>query len=135
MDSTLLEDDQELGAAIRREYQRWWDALPAHDFRTLQEVLAEDWLYTDQFGATRGRSEYIALVEQAIRPGHSTVTVDLAARRYGSVAHAFGRFDVRGIIAGHQIDIKLRFTSLWCERDGRWVCHAQHTTEIGEAPW
>ena len=136
MDISEVREDQALGEAIRRQYERWWAALPAHDSETLEEILGEDWLYTDQSGAVRGRNDYIALVERAIRPDHSTVTVDLAARQYGPVAHAFGRYDVRGVIDGrYEVDLKLRFTSLWCMQDGRWVCHVQHTTEISESLW
>jgi ketosteroid isomerase-like protein len=127
--------DQELGEDLRREYERWWAALPAHDYDALDEILADDWLYTDQFGTVREKADYIALVERTIRPGHSTVVVDLDARQYGPIARAVGRYDVHGVIDGHDIDVKLRFTSLWSKREGHWRCHAQHTTEIREPLW
>jgi ketosteroid isomerase-like protein len=127
--------NQELGEALRGAYEKWWAALPAHDFVALDQILADDWLYTDQFGAVRGKPDYLELVRRAIQPGHSTLVVDLDARQYGPVAHAFGRYDVHGVIDGHDIDISLRFTSLWCTNEGRWRCHVQHTTEIQEPPW
>jgi ketosteroid isomerase-like protein len=120
---------------ISQQYDRWWAALPAHDERTLDELLANDWTYIDQFGAVRNKADYIALVKQAIRPDHSTVTVTLDARRYGGVAVATGRYDVRGIIDGNHVDIQLRFTSVWQHDNNQWICHTQHTTEIRDAPW
>ena len=65
-------------------------------------MLADDWTYIDQYGTSRGRQEYIELVERAIRPDHSTVTIDLTARLLETVAIATGRYDVRGVIDGHE---------------------------------
>jgi ketosteroid isomerase-like protein len=127
--------NDELTREIAEQYDRWWAALPAHDEHTLDELLAADWTYIDQFGAIRSKADYIALVKQAIRPDHSTVTVTLDARRYGEVAIATGQYDVRGIIAGNDVDIQLRFTSLWQRDSDQWICHTQHTTEIRDAQW
>lgn len=127
--------DDPLAQLLQLRYAEWWAALPLHDRATLERILADDWIYIDQYGTSRGRQEYIELVERAIQPGHSTVTVDLTARRLGAVAVATGRYDVRGVIDGHDVDIKLRYTSVWQERDGEWQCHAQHTTEIRDAAW
>jgi ketosteroid isomerase-like protein len=127
--------DRELAELLQRRYAEWWAALPAHDGATLERILSDDWTYVDQYGTCRDRQEYIGLVERAIQPGHSTVTIDLDARRLGSAAIATGRYDVRGVIDGHDVDIKLRYTSVWHEHDGEWQCHAQHTTEIRDAAW
>jgi ketosteroid isomerase-like protein len=127
--------DDELAAQLRQRYSEWWAALPAHDRETLDEILTDDWTYVDQYGTVRGKHEYIALVERAIQPGHSTITIDLTARAVASVAIATGRYDVRGTIGGHDVDIQLRYTSVWQQEDGKWRCCAQHTTEIRDPEW
>jgi ketosteroid isomerase-like protein len=125
----------ELSAALWRQYDRWWAALPAHDDVVLDAVLADDWLYVDQFGTVRDKPDYIALVKRAIRPDHSTVVVTLDARLVGATALAVGQYNVRGIIEGNEVDTQLRYTSVWREAAGEWRCHSQHTTEIRDAPW
>jgi ketosteroid isomerase-like protein len=129
-----MKDDQ-LDREIRGLYDRWWAALPRHDRETLDEVLADDWTYTDQYGTVRGKWEYVELVERAIRPDHSTVTIDLATRLIDTVAIATGRYDVHGVIDGHDVAIRLRYTSIWKRHEDAWRCHGQHTTEIRDAEW
>jgi ketosteroid isomerase-like protein len=124
-----------LAEILSERYDAWWAALPMHDRATLEEILAPDWVYIDQFGAVRNREEYINLVEAAIRSDHSTITVDLDASLLDTTAIATGRYDVKGVIAGNDIDIRLRYTSIWRSESGSWRCHWQHTTEIREAQW
>jgi ketosteroid isomerase-like protein len=127
--------DEELDREIREVYDRWWAALPSHDRETLDDVLADDWTYIDQYGTVRGKWDYVELVERAIRPDHSTVTIELATRRLDGVVLATGRYDVHGVIEGHIVALRLRYTSVWKRDERAWRCHAQHTTEIRDAEW
>src|SRR5689334_3007103 len=116
---TTAEPAAELSAALRRAYDDWWAALPAHDEAALDAILADDWTYVDQFGSIRNKREYIDLVKRVIRPDHSTVVVELSARPLETCAVATGRYDVTGVIEGLEVNLKLRFTSVWHNRDGR----------------
>src|SRR3954471_3453034 len=58
--SSLRGDFEEL-------YERWFAAIPRHDDSFFQDVLADDWVYTDTSGTVRGKAEYVPYIARPVR--------------------------------------------------------------------
>src|SRR4051794_34098500 len=91
--SSLRGDFEEL-------YERWFAAIPRHDDSFFQDVLADDWVYTDTSGTVRGKAEYGPYIAGVPSDAPPNELCELALRVYGDVVLAHGEYAVAGALAG-----------------------------------
>jgi ketosteroid isomerase-like protein len=120
---------QEIEDAGRRHYA----AASAGDSGTLDQLLAEDLVYTHSDGLTEDKTAYLARVAAG---AYRTMNVensveylislsdDLAVARCNQVAN--GTFD-----AGTKMEnVEACSLDVWARRDGRWQLVGHHTTLV-----
>jgi ketosteroid isomerase-like protein len=120
-------DEQEL---MRLE-QAYNDAQVKRDRATLEQLWADDYLYTHSNGAVMTKAQDIDDTmsgEMAWRAAHFD---DMKVRRYGDVAVVTGRLVMEGRAVRYASGPR-RFTDLFVRRNGRWQLVGGQTTIVGE---
>jgi len=117
----------DLAARLTALYEGWFAAIGADGVGDLGRVLAEEWVYTNYDGLVRDKAEYLDWVDSVTESAAFVGPYDLRVTRYGDLALVLGGYRVDHQGGGDPL--RLRFTGLWIDRDGRWQCLTHHNTE------
>ncbi|NQV05286.1 nuclear transport factor 2 family protein [bacterium] len=118
----------DLKAHLIDQYEAWFASITSEGIGELDEVLADEWMYTNYDGWVRGKAEYLAWVAEQ-GPGPMFVgPYDVTLTRPGGLALVLGEYRVERLPDGSVL--RLRFTGLWEERDGRWQSLTHHNTLV-----
>ena len=104
-------------------------AFNNRDADTLDRLLAEDFIFTNEQGSVSNKAQYIDFVVNHIRVVSAGIS-DLVVRTYGDAAVAVARFDGDSVIDGQPVHDSFRFTDVWVRRSGRWYVIASHNSPI-----
>lgn len=110
-------------------YERWFAALGTDDPTFFEDVLADDWHYTDIRGRNRGKREYVEYVAPIRSEVPVNRLVELVVRPFGSVILAHGDYIVGEGFAPPE-GSTTRFTAVWQHQDGTWRALAHHATVL-----
>jgi ketosteroid isomerase-like protein len=116
--------------------QEWTEAFKNRDQKTLNRVLANDFIFTDDEGRVYNKSEYIEAVMKVIKVDSYKID-DLTTRVSGGTGVVAGRWTGKFSIAGKDSSGAFRFTDTFVKRQGRWQVIAAQDTRIsqqGEKP-
>lgn len=112
-----------------------WNAFRLRgDARSLEPLLAPDWLLTHSDGRTQDKRAYLAELARGAGGGrvNTAITNDsVVVRTYGETAVVTGLSVQSGIGAdGQPFSGRFRFTRVWVRRGGEWVMVASHSSRI-----
>ncbi len=116
-------------ATILALEQRWMDASVHRDRKTLDRILADDFLDTSYKGQLRTKADHLAA------PVVSNVTEkleDVKVRFYGDTAIVTGRNVVTA--NDHSFAANIRFTDVFVKQSGMWQAVAAQETQESPAP-
>jgi ketosteroid isomerase-like protein len=114
---------------LRAAYDHWFEAAMAGDPEPFNEMVTDDWVYTDIFGAVWDKAGYLDLIKSLAGTGLVMKLTDLTARPHGDLALVTGEYVVEGLTsAGKDLSSETRFTALWTNSGGRWRSLAHHAT-------
>jgi hypothetical protein len=117
--------DAELALIEQRLARAWVDG----DRATIDHIIADDWTTTDLTGRVRTKAEVMAdMFANGTKPVAAMSIDDVRVRLLGTVAIVTGRTIARA--TGSTIDVVLRFTDVFVQRDGRWQVVASQGTRI-----
>lgn len=106
--------------AVRDTERRRFAAQVGKDYAVLEQVLADDLLYTHSTGNSDTKSSYI----QALRDGTSKYdgieVEEQKIRIYGSTAVVNGICSVKAVNNGQPINTRLRYTDVYVRKNGQW---------------
>ena len=107
---------------------RWVRAIDARDAATLAQILAPTFVHVNYRGAVQNRDAALAAVKQPkpYKQNLSDETVDFA----GGVAIVHG---TNTVTQGAHIVLRLRFTDVFVNENGRWMAVSAQETAIGPA--
>lgn len=114
---------------IERLYETWFAALGSDDPTFFEEILADDWRYTDVRGINRSKSEYLTYIAPLRSDVPVNRIVDLVVRPFGSLVLVHGDYVVGEAFAPPE-GSTTRFTALWERDGGRWRALAHHATTL-----
>lgn len=122
-----MSPDQEL---IRLENE-WADALVKHDWAFLDQILADDCIWTDPDGNVWTKAQFLA----SLKSGEAVLTAaeadKIRVRVYGDAAVVTGRTTVKEQYKGKDISGQYQWTDMWVkDYAGRWRCVADHSSRI-----
>jgi ketosteroid isomerase-like protein len=109
-------------------YAAWFAAITSEGIGPLDDVLADEWRYTNYDGLVRGKAAYLDHVGSAAEEVTFVGPYDLEVTVHGDVALVLGGYRVEDLPGGGVLE--LRFTGAWVERDGRWQCLAHHNSAV-----
>lgn len=111
-------------AAIKDMENKWEAAYGAHDFATIESMMATDFAGVYWDGKILNRSGVVSQSKRDKDTYKSAVNEKLAVRSYGpNVAVVVGTAREKGTGKdGKAFDRKFRFTDTWVDRGGKWQC-------------
>ena len=112
---------------LRHLEQVFSNAFNNRDARTLDWLLGEDFIFTDEQGSVSNKAQYIDFVVNHIRVLSGGIG-DLVVLTYGDSAVVVGRFDGDSFIDGREVHDAFRFTDVWVRRFNRWYVIASQNS-------
>jgi ketosteroid isomerase-like protein len=109
-------------------YAAWFASITSEGVGPLDDVLAEEWRYTNYDGVVRGKAAYLDHVGSVAEAVTFVGPYDGEVSVHGDVALVLGGYRVEGLAGGGVLE--LRFTGAWRHRDGRWRCLAHHNSAV-----
>ena len=108
--------------------EEWFATLSVEGSGRLDEILTEEWTYTNYDGLVRNKAEYLEHVGSVVESVAFEGPYDLTVREYGSLLLVLGGYRVTGL--PDDSVFRLRFTGLWILRHGRWQCLTHHNSPV-----
>jgi hypothetical protein len=109
-------------------YEEWFARVGPEPGDFFDRVLADDWVYIDYLGVTRGKADYEPYIA-GVPPGAGPrAPRDLEIRLVGDLAIVHGSYAISG--GEGTAGTTLRFTAVWLARDGSWLALAHHTSAV-----
>ena len=118
------ERDIKLQSALIDAEQAWTDTYKTHDLKVMQQLAADDFVFTDEQGTFMDKTAYIKSLDDVKVQGY-TMT-DLRAFIYGNTGVVTGLWSGQYTIGGKDTSGSSRFTDTFVRHDGRWYIVASH---------
>lgn len=109
------------------------DALVTRDAEALDSLLAEDFLWVRNSGATGSRREFIAVLTDPSLQLDPIEPTDVTWIVHGETALVAGEAMLTGRLNGERVTDHHRFADFWVLRDGAWRLAYVQTTPIPES--
>lgn len=122
--SPKAERDIKIQATLIDAERAWTDTYKTHDQKIIQQLAADDFVFTDEQGAYMDKAAYIKSLDDVKVQGY-TMT-DIQAFVYGSTGVVTGVFSGKYTIGGKDASGTSRFTDTFVKHDGRWYIVASH---------
>ena len=110
----------------------WSNAWVKPDIAFLDQILADDWVFTDPDGNVLTKAQDIAAIKSGEYVFTSAVADEMKVRVYGNAAVVSGRFTAKETLKGKDVSGQVRFTDTFIKRAGRWQCVATHASRIAQ---
>ena len=112
---------------------RWNDAMVKHGWAFLDQILADDYNWTDPDGNVWAKAQSLA----SLKSGEDVYTAleadQIRVRVYGDAAVTTGRNTSKEQFKGKDISGQYRWTDMWVkDYAGRWRCVAGHGSKIAQ---
>lgn len=124
--------DEDPGSAIKALEKKWQKAIVEKDLKTIDELLARDFVATSSTGKVGSKSTLLNVIRRDKNEYKSAEARGMSVRMLGPrVAVVTGVATERGTTAsGRSFSNSRRFTDTWMLRNGKWQCVASQATEV-----
>jgi ketosteroid isomerase-like protein len=112
----------------------WNEAEKNKDVNALAALLAPTFSYTDSDGTFSNREQYLEGIKDAGYHPEQIVNESMTAQVYDRAAVVTGSYREKGSDKGKAYSRRGRFTDVWVQDGGRWLCAASHETLIARQP-
>ena len=113
------------------ELERGWNAaFYDRDVAFLESILADEFIVTYDDGTRGDKALELELAESFNQRVVSATQDDFIVRVYGDTAVVWFTLHVVGIRQGQEAELTLRYTDVWVQRDGRWLCVSSQSTRV-----
>ena len=106
------------------------EAMIKQDVPVLEEILAEDLIYTHHTARVETKAEYIAALTSGRTEYRSIDRKDVKVRRYGDTAVVTGHAVFHVSTNGNDIKHQTRFLDVYAKRDDVWQMVAWQSTKL-----
>jgi ketosteroid isomerase-like protein len=110
----------------------WNQATLTKDFKTLNRIIAEDWIGVDFKGVTTTKAESIAELRAGESRNESVELGDMTVRVYGNSAVVIGSDVEKSRYQGKDSSGKYAWMDVFVKRNGRWQAVASESTKISK---
>src|SRR5262245_21340975 len=128
---------EDVPATIAGLERQWAAAFLAHDAKTIDRILADDYVGTDGRAMMSDKKSELEEVK-ATEPGDFVLVADqitdIKVRVFGTTAVATAISNEKARFKGKEIAPRFRRTTVWIKRDRRWQCVSFHASRIVEPP-
>jgi ketosteroid isomerase-like protein len=110
----------------------WSTAWQKKDAAFLQKLLADEYLSTDQEGATFTKAQDVANVSSAGTSMTSFALTDMKVHVYADTAVVTGLNTIKATFKGKDTSGAYRFTDVFVKREGRWLVVATQSSLVAK---
>ena len=110
----------------------WNEAEKNKDAKAIDGLLAPSFSYTDSDGTLMNKGQYLASITEAGYRPDQIVNDSMEVHPYEHAAVVTGTYREKGADKGKAYSRRGRFTDMWVQEKGRWLCAASHETLIGK---
>jgi len=121
-------DEQDV---LDREKQRF-AAMVRKDVAFLNEVLADDLMYTHSSGNLDTKASFIESLTSGRLAYEAAAPEGLGVRLFGDVAVLTGTARIRVHVQEKSLDLHIRFTDVYVKRQAGWQMVAWQATRLSE---
>lgn len=100
--------------------QKFNQALLRADWKAIEQIEAEDLIFTNADGSVDGRPDEVASIRSGDLKFESIDMSELRVRDLGSAAVVTGKLVERVHYKGTNLTVTYRFTDVWVKREGKW---------------
>ena len=109
----------------------WNEAEKHKDVRAIDGLLAPSFAYTDSNGSFMSRRQFLASISTASYHPEQIVNESMNAQAYEHAVVVTGTYREQGMEKGKAYTRRGRFTDIWIQENGAWLCAASQETLIG----
>lgn len=110
----------------------WGEALIKADIAALDQILADEYMFTGPTGAVATKGPHLQDVETGTFKVIATEISDVSVRIYDTTAIVTGLNKVTANYLDRKINGNFRFSDTFVNRDGRWQVVNAHSSQIIE---
>ncbi len=110
--------------------QLWNQAEVAQDIRSLNQVLADTFIYVDVDGSLQNKTEFINGVTRRAEHIDSIRSESMLSHVHGNTVIVTGVYHEKGTLNGKPYYHHGRFTDTWIKEGSAWLCAASQSTLI-----
>jgi ketosteroid isomerase-like protein len=109
----------------------WNEAEKHKDGKAIEGLLAPTFAYTDSDGTFMNKQQYLASITEAGYRPDQIVNDAMNVQAYEHAVVVTGTYREKGTEKGKTYSRRGRFTDMWVQEKGGWLCAASHETLIG----
>ncbi len=126
---TLSRQSSDALAALSSQERAWTEAFKNRNRDTLNKLIADEFIFTDEEGHIYDKQQYVAAAIDAIRVDSYTVD-ETKITSFGNTGVVTGRWTGKLSIDGKDASGAFRFTDTFVRRNGQWQVVASQDTRI-----
>jgi hypothetical protein len=131
--NTPVEGTGGTARALTALENKWVDALQKADTTTLDSILADTYVDTDEQGQRSDKQGVLSVLKSGDLKFESVNASDMQVRAYGNAAVVTGIGVQRGKFKGQPLTPKIAFTDTFILQDGYWRAVASHRSTVQAA--
>jgi len=112
--------------------QQWNQALLAKDYKTVDQIMAEDWTGIDFRGMTVTKAETLAELKSGDSGNQSVELGEMTVKVFGNTAVVIGSDTEKSVYHGKDSSGRYAWTDVFVKRVGRWQAVASQSTKIAK---
>ena len=124
---TPVRSDQEILIELERS---WNEAFYKQDLKTIEGLLADEFIATYEDGSRGDRARELALAREFDQQVESAIQDDFIVKVYRDTAVVWFTLRLAGVRQNQRTEITLSYTDVWVIRDGRWQCVSTQSTRV-----
>jgi ketosteroid isomerase-like protein len=115
---------------VEQVEHRRFAAMVAQDIAALEPMLAEELSYTHSTGQAENKAQFLETIRSGRLRYLAFDVKQLDVRRYGDLALLTGRLTAQARAGDQALELDVRFTDAYVDRDGRWQLAAWQSTRV-----
>jgi ketosteroid isomerase-like protein len=113
--------------------QNFSDALLRADWKAIQQMYADDMVFTNADGSVTHKSDDVGSIRSGDMKFESIEMSDMKIQDFGDVGIVTGKLVEKGRFKTADLSGTYRFTDVWTKRSGRWLLVAGQETRYTPA--
>jgi ketosteroid isomerase-like protein len=122
--------DDGTAAKVLSLEQLWNQAEVAQDIHSLDQILADTFIYVDVDGSLQNKTEFINGVTRRAEHIDSIRSESMLSHVHGNTVIITGVYHEKGTLNGKPYYHYGRFTDTWIKEGSAWLCAASQSTLI-----
>lgn len=118
------------GETVEQAERRRFVAMVAQDIAALELLLAEELNYCHSNGEVENKPQFLETIRSGRLRYEAIEVQELDARLYQDLAIVVGQISVNAKTGNQPVNLNIRYTDAYVNRDGRWQLVAWQSTRL-----